>query len=334
MSQETEFFAAVRSTVRPLFTASALLQVIDRADRLGMMRELREGADTARLVEVTGLGEPTVRALCAALVANGVADSEGGHFRLLPDWRAITGGGAFVTLADMLAQSRVIDAMLSGRETEYARLSSADRSIFARAVSPNPYSPKLVERIRAEIAADPWWSSMSEGGRHLELGCGLAGRLLTILQAMPDLRAVGVELDPDLAAEARRRAADLGVHDRVEIVTGDAATYRDDEPFDFGFWSQWFFPTATREAALASLFANVRSGGIVRSPVFGDHAQLADDPHGDEARLYTLDRVMIDGWGVPERTPEQLKAEFESAGFVDVTIVYREVNDGIYARRP
>ena len=43
---------------------------------------------------------------------------------------------------------------------------------------------------------------------------------------------------------------------------------------------------------------------------------------------------MIDGWGVPERTPEQLKAEFEGAGFVDVTIVYHDINDGIYARRP
>ena len=152
---------------------------------------------------------------------------------------------------------------------------------------------------------------------------------------MPDRETSSLlELDPDLAAEARRRAADLGIQDRVEIVTGDATTYRADEQFDFGFWSQWFFPTSTREAALASLFANVRSGGIVRSPVFGDHARMADDPHGDEARLYSLERVMIDGWGVPERTPEQLKAEFEGAGFVDVTIVYRDINDGIYARRP
>jgi predicted O-methyltransferase YrrM len=255
-------------------------------------------------------------------------------FRLTPDWRALTGPGAWVPLGDIIAQSRVIDAMLSGRESAYASLSPEDRSTFAHAVSPNPYSPQLVERIRTEIAASPWWSGMTEGGRHLELGCGVAGRMLTVLQAMPRLRAVGVELDPDLADEARRRASDLGIQDRIEIVTGDATTYRSEEPFDFGFWSQWFFPAPTREAALASLFANVRSGGVVRSPVFGDHGRMAADPHGDDARQYSLHRVMHDGWGVPERTPEQLKAEFEDAGFIDVTIVYHEVNDGIYARRP
>ncbi|MGX5772562.1 methyltransferase domain-containing protein [Microbacterium trichothecenolyticum] len=334
MEQEVEFFTAMRAVVTPLVTASALLQVIDRAERAGMLRELREGSDTTRIAAATGLPLDTVVALCGALVANGIAEPVADGFRLTPDWRAITGGGAFVSLADMIAQSRVIDAMLSGRESAYASLSPEDRSTFAHAVSPNPYSPELVERIRAEIAASPWWSGMTEGGRHLELGCGVAGRMLTVLQAMPRLHAVGVELDPALAEEARRRASDLGIRDRIEIVTGDATTYRTDEPFDFGFWSQWFFPTPTREAALASLFANVRSGGVVRSPVFGDHGRMADDPHGDEARQYSLNRVMLDGWGVPERTPEQLKAEFEDAGFIDVTIVYHDINDGIYARRP
>ncbi|MBW9119594.1 methyltransferase domain-containing protein [Microbacterium trichothecenolyticum] len=334
MEQEVEFFTAMRAVVTPLVTASALLQVIDRAERAGMLRELREGSDTTRIAGATGLPLDTVVALCGALVANGIAEPVADGFRLTPDWRAITGGGAFVSLADMIAQSRVIDAMLSGRESAYASLSPEDRSTFAHAVSPNPYSPELVERIRAEIAASPWWSGMTEGGRHLELGCGVAGRMLTVLQAMPRLRAVGVELDPALAEEARRRASDLGIRDRIEIVTGDATTYRTDEPFDFGFWSQWFFPTPTREAALASLFANVRSGGVVRSPVFGDHGRMADDLHGDEARQYSLNRVMLDGWGVPERTPEQLKAEFEDAGFIDVTIVYHDINDGIYARRP
>ncbi len=174
--------------------------------------------------------------------------------------------------------------MLSRPEATYASIPAADREAFARAVSPNPYAPELVDRVGRDIAADRWWAPMIDGGRYLELGCGIAGRMLTLLQAMPMLRAVGVELDSHLAEEARRRAKDLGLQDRVEIVTADATVYRADEPFDFGFWSQWFFPSATRDAALASLFANVRSGGVVRSPVFGDHQRMAAEPYGSDAR--------------------------------------------------
>jgi hypothetical protein len=120
---------------------------------------------------------------------------------------------------------------------------------------------------------------------------------LTLLQALPKLRAVGVELDPDLADEARRRAAELGVADRVEIITGDATTFISDPHFDFGIWSQWFFPTATRPGALATLFAYVRRGGAVRAPVFGLHDQIARDPTGKQARSYAVDRIMLDAWG-------------------------------------
>lgn len=65
---------------------------------------------------------------------------------------------------------------------------------------------------------------LSAGERHLELGCGLAGRILCLLQAYPAMTAVGVERAPDLAAEARRRAERLGVADRFVVVVSDATS--------------------------------------------------------------------------------------------------------------
>ncbi|GAA3645168.1 hypothetical protein GCM10022237_00740 [Nocardioides ginsengisoli] len=326
MTEQPTFFAALEQALDPLLAASNLLSLIDRADRSGLLRSLRDGFQPD--------GDPV--ALCLALVAHGVAEAEpdGSGYRLTPAWRALTSDDNFVTVGSVIARGRVVDDMLAC-EIGYADLSPADRLVFARGVSPNPFSAGLVEGFRRDLAADPYWAGMADGARYLELGCGVAGRLLTLLQAEPTLRAVGVELDPHLAEEARRRAAALGVADRVEFVAGDATTYRGEEPFDAGFWAQWFFPAETREAALASLFANLRSGAVVRAPLFGDHAKMAAEPDGVEARSYATERVMLDGWGVPERTPEQLVAEIHAAGFVDGAVVTRDGGlVAVYARRP
>jgi cyclopropane fatty-acyl-phospholipid synthase-like methyltransferase len=142
----------------------------------------------------------------------------------------------------------------------------------------------------------------------LELGCGVAGRILTIMQAAPGLTAVGVELSPDLAAEAERRAAELGLRDRFTVVCADAADFTSDERFDRVFWSQFFFPSGSRAAALATAHRCLRRGGILSLPV-------ADDDPAE--RLF---RLLLASWGVPLRTPDELAAEIEEAGFVDVEV--------------
>jgi hypothetical protein len=147
--------------------------------------------------------------------------------------------------------------------------------------------------------------------------------MLSILRGFPDLVGVGVEMSADLADEARRRADALGLSRRFQVVCGDATEYVADEQFDFGFWSQFFFPEASRAGALRTLFASVRSGGIVWAPVFGDQDRMAAEPDGDLAREYAVARVVQDAWGIPERNPDQLKAEMAAAGFVDTEIVMR-----------
>lgn len=60
-------------------------------------------------------------------------------------------------------------------------------------------------------------------GPLLDLGCGTGVIALALAVAEPRLRAVGIELQPDLAELARRNCALNGVAERVEIVTGDIA---------------------------------------------------------------------------------------------------------------
>jgi hypothetical protein len=95
-------------------------------------------------------------------------------------------------------------------------------------------------------------------GRHgpvrlLSLCSGDARDTLPVLAASAtDVAAVLVELDPDLADDARRVAADLGVE--VEVRTGDAglaATWADVAPVDV--------------LMLCGIFGNVVSDGIRRT---------------------------------------------------------------------
>jgi hypothetical protein len=181
---------------------------------------------------------------------------------------------------------------------------------------------------------DPGRAAMADGGRLLELGCGVAGRVLTTLRAMPELHAVGVELSADLAGEAERRAHELGLTDRFEVVCADAATYRADEPFDFGFWSQFFFPEDARSGALRTMHACLLPGGFADAPLGADFDKMRADPNGDESRSWAIFRVILDSWGVPERDPDTLMTDFRNAGFEDVRVVARNEGPIVRATRP
>ena len=66
VAEELEFFKALEAVLYPLTTASSLLRVVDRADREGVLRQLRDGADVADLANVTGRSNESARALCRA----------------------------------------------------------------------------------------------------------------------------------------------------------------------------------------------------------------------------------------------------------------------------
>lgn len=204
--------------------------------------------------------------------------------------------------------------------SDYWTMSPEDRLVVARAISPNPFAPSLVDAFRTKLVTDPEAADLVAGGLLLELGCGVAGRVLTMLQALPGMRAVGVELSSDLSDEARRRALALGVAERFEVVCSDAAAFSRPEAFDVAFWSQFFFPADARPGALRTLFTSLRPGGLAQAPLLGDDGVAGDD-HGPEARHRAVFRMILDGWGVPDRDRDGLAAEFADAGFIDLRFV-------------
>jgi hypothetical protein len=317
------WFEASEQVLDPLVNARMLLALVEGAEEAGLLRALQAPSTVTGLARATGLSEPRVRDVCAALVANEVAELDGPVVRLTPAWAALSGPAAFAPLGAALRLGDVgvqtLQDLTGG--AGFAGLSSADRIAYASAVSPDPFSAAIVAAMRAGVGVpDAVRGRLHDGDRHLELGCGVAGRILCVLQAFPTLTAVGVELTPDLAAEAERRAVALGVADRFEVVCADATAVRLEGAFDVAFWSQFFFPEASRAGTLATAYDAVRPGGMLLAPLLGDPSVAESDPHGSSARSLALARVVHGLWGVPDRSPSDLATEVAAAGFVDVAV--------------
>lgn len=79
-----------------------------------------------------------------------------------------------------------------------------------------PLSQERAHELASFIAAEG-------GGSVLDLGCGWGGLLLQVLEAGPQLRGVGIDLDAAAIARGRVDAERLGLRDRIELLVGDAS---------------------------------------------------------------------------------------------------------------
>lgn len=84
-------------------------------------------------------------------------------------------------------------------------------------------------------------------GRALELGCGAGGAILPAAYRLPNIKFTGLELDPDMAALARKGVDANGYFGEVEILDGSAASIPADwqNGFDLVFSNPPFFETGT-----------------------------------------------------------------------------------------
>lgn len=323
MHDDIDPFEARQAVLEPLLAAQQLLGVLEGAEARGMITRLVSGPATMlELADVAGVDVATLRAVVAALAAAEVVEPRGEAgetVALTPPWHALCKPGGFTPFATLVRGNNVAaEHLRSLGDVDYWSMPSADRIALAAMVSPDPIEGGFVAiQQRWLEMGHPFAVATSTAERVLELGCGLAGAALSALQAFPNIRqTVGVELSDDVAAEAERRAEVLGLTNRFRVVRCDAADFHDPEPFDTGFWSQFFFAESAREAAVATLFEHVRPGGTVGAPCRWFDADQ-DDPTGLPARAYALFRVRAQASGVPERSPDQVEAELRAAGFVD-----------------
>ncbi len=85
------------------------------------------------------------------------------------------------------------------------------------------HQPKSGYRVSLDAVMLGAASDPPEGAKVLDLGCGAGAATLCLLHRRPDLRAVGVELQPTLAALAQANAEANGMAERFHVVQADAA---------------------------------------------------------------------------------------------------------------
>ncbi len=125
------------------------------------------------------------------------------------------------------------------------------------------------------------------GSRGLDAGCGIGLQAVGLVKTVsPGGEVVGVDLNPALLAEARERAAEAGVTDRVSFEVADVRRlpYGDGE-FDWAWSSDCVgYGAPDPVAAVRELARVVRPGGPVALLVWSSQMLLPGYPRL-EARL-------------------------------------------------
>jgi SAM-dependent methyltransferase len=292
----------------------------------GFLARCREKTTAASLAGETGMDPGIVDEICQTLLWLGVlisADDE--HVVVSELYAPLLENGVHQRALDRLAaanvRGKIFSDLFEGRSSSYWDLDSASRVALAANATTDPQTEFGRKILVDGVLADPERDEIfTRGGRFLDLGCGVAGGIVSFLDHYPHLQAVGIDVSEDVLEVARARARALGVDDRARFVLSDAASFRDPEPFDMVFWPQTFYPEASRAAALASSYANLRPGGLLVTANVPPRARhsAAGSP-ADLGSGHDFGPLLRRLWGIRERSLEALQAELKDAGFVNIT---------------
>ena len=183
-------YGEARAVLAPLFANLSLLALVDAAVHNGVLAQARLPQTPATLASTLNLDETRVAALCEALDAYGVLVREGDAFRLEERWATLADPELPFPLAAAIDYAfgamHVLQHTLAGPDA-FGALPSEIRVALARGVTVNPavpMSPQLFQMLLPAISAE-LDTLFTAGCRYLELGCGLAGGLLSMLPRLP-----------------------------------------------------------------------------------------------------------------------------------------------------
>ena len=148
--------------------------------------------------------------------------------------------------------------------------------------------------------------------RLLEIGCGSGTYIRRAVALNARLTAVGLELQPVVAEQARENLRAWGLAERVTVEVGDVRARSADPSFDVATLHNniYYFPVAERPQLLAHVRGFLGPGGrlLITTACHGGRA---------EADMLNVWAALTDGCG---RLPaaEELERQLRAAGYANV----------------
>lgn len=148
-------------------------------------------------------------------------------------------------------------------------------------------------RVAIDAALLAAATPLQPGGRALELGTGVGAAALALAARVEDAAVTAVELQPDLAALARRNVEENGFGERVDIRVGDVSALGPDlQGFDAVCFNPPYLKPEENDAASdpAKRIATVEGPGGL--PAWVAAAAMAARPGGDIVLIHRADRLV------------------------------------------
>ena len=151
-----------------------------------------------------------------------------------------------------------------------------------------------------------------EGRRALDIGCGLGGPACLLAERY-GAQVVGTDLEPPLIERARRRAARLGLGDRVrfEVVSRGPLAFAD-ESFDLVLSSGGLTQTDDKPAAFRECLRVLKPGGTFSAYDW----MKSEGPYSRDMQYW----FEMEGLTYALETPRGQEAALREAGFEDVVV--------------
>jgi 2-polyprenyl-3-methyl-5-hydroxy-6-metoxy-1,4-benzoquinol methylase len=209
--------------------------------QLGLFRALAEAPDStpAQLAEKLGLHAPYVDRWCFTAYGMELLDADRpGCYRLAPFMDVILAApshprylGSYVQLGAEVATedfARLRQAFKTGETFPFQGRGDA----FNYAVAGSTWGLQVVTAKKILPGLAGLNERLSAGGALLEVGCGTGNLLVQVAKAFPAAQLVGVDIDAESIAAARKRVEAAGVGARVEVRRGAVAEATAPESFD------------------------------------------------------------------------------------------------------
>lgn len=155
------------------------------------------------------------------------------------------------------------------------------------------------------------------GLRVLDIGCGTGAIAVSLVQDHGAAQAVGIDVEAHVCDEARARAKQNGVSDKVDITLVEPGPLPFDAgSFDLVFSKDSIIHIADKEALAADIFHVLKPGGVFAA---SDWLTNHDGEMSPAMQRY----VDLEGLGFAMASPERYAAAMTDAGFKDVKTTSR-----------